>query len=91
MILWLLILSFVSDGGSSSTAGGDDTNFWPNSPTRSVTPTSNVNIYQNPVGNAYQLYNQGGNGNNRYSPYRPRKCRHYLYNFLLMNLYEEDW
>lgn len=57
----------IVDG--SSTTGGDDTTFWTNSPTRSESPSPNINIFQNSVGNTY-LYNDACTASNRYAPYR---------------------
>ncbi|XP_057659331.1 heart- and neural crest derivatives-expressed protein 2-like [Diorhabda carinulata] len=57
---------YISDSGS--TAGGDDTNFWSNSPSRSDSPSPN--ILQNTIGGTYQIYTQVGCSSNRYSPYR---------------------
>lgn len=52
----------------NSTAGGEDTNFWSNSPTRSDSPPSN----SSQIGGSYQIFSpvQCSNPNNRYTPYR---------------------
>ncbi|CAH1103049.1 unnamed protein product [Psylliodes chrysocephalus] len=57
---------YMSDSGSA--AGGDDTNFWSNSPSRSDSPSPS--ILQNTIGGTYQIYAQVGCSSNRYSPYR---------------------
>ncbi|KAG5893556.1 hypothetical protein JTB14_013639 [Gonioctena quinquepunctata] len=58
---------YISDGGS--TAGGEDTNFWSHSPSRSDSPSPN--ILQNSIGGTYQIYAQVGCSTpNRYTPYR---------------------
>ncbi|KAJ8937401.1 hypothetical protein NQ314_011887, partial [Rhamnusium bicolor] len=54
-----------------STVGGDDTNFWSNSPSRSDSPSPKT--VPNSVGGTYQIYAQVGcTTPNRYSPYRTR-------------------
>nr|AKG92784.1 hand [Leptinotarsa decemlineata] len=58
---------YISDGGS--TAGGDDTNFWSHSPSRSDSPSPNT--LQGAIGGTYQIYAQVGCSTpNRYTPYR---------------------
>ncbi|XP_030756185.1 heart- and neural crest derivatives-expressed protein 2-like [Sitophilus oryzae] len=58
---------YISDG---STVGGDESNFWSNSP-RSESPSPNV--LQSPIDNSYQLYGNTppcSNTNPHYGPYR---------------------
>ncbi|XP_019871303.1 heart- and neural crest derivatives-expressed protein 2-like [Aethina tumida] len=57
---------YISDGG---TIGGDESNFWPNSPSRSDSPSPNN--MQN-IGNTYQIFTPVGcsTPTHRYTPYR---------------------
>lgn len=58
---------YMSDG---STTGGDDTNFWPNSPTRTDSPSPNS--VPNQIASTYQIFTPIGSStpNNHYSNYR---------------------
>ncbi|XP_060515771.1 heart- and neural crest derivatives-expressed protein 2-like [Cylas formicarius] len=60
---------YISDG---STIGGDESNFWSNSPSRTDSPSPNILHAQNQIENHYQIYAPSScpTSHNHYSPYR---------------------